>query len=168
MGGLKNYDMSLSASIRSRLRHQHETIRELIGDLPEQQLRRRIDAAKWSAFENISHLACYQPVFLHRIQRIQEENNPFFPRYVAEADPTFPGYVQQSLEGLLGSIGTDRQTLIARLEGMDETGLRRTGLHARYGQFPLSQWAEFFLLHESHHLYTIFMMVQELRRGLPE
>ena len=160
--------MILSASIQARLRYQHETIQELIGNLSEQQLRQRIDPAKWSAFENIAHLTCYQPVFLHRIQRIQEESNPFFPRYTADSDPEFPGYVEQSLGRLLSVIKTDRQTLIDGLGGMDEAALERTGQHARYGRFALSKWVEFFLLHESHHLYTIFMVVQELRRNLPE
>ena len=160
--------MALSASIQARLRYQHETIRELIGNLSEQQLRQRIDPAKWSAFENIAHLACYQPLFLHRIQRMREESNPFFPRYTADSHPEFPGYVEQSLGRLLGVIVTDRQTLIGELGGMDEVMLQRTGQHARYGQFPLAKWVEFFLLHESHHLYAIFMMVQELRRNLPE
>jgi hypothetical protein len=160
--------MPLSASILARLRHQHETIRELTGNISEQHLRQRVDPAKWSAFENIAHLACYQPVFLHRLGRIQEENNPFFSRYVADADPEFPRYVQLTLSRLLGEIRTDRQALITLLEGMDETKLCRTGKHARYGQFELSQWVEFFLLHEAHHLYTIFMLVCELRKTLPE
>jgi hypothetical protein len=154
--------------MRSRLRYQHETIGELIGTLSEQQLRQRIDPAKWSAFENIAHLACYHPVFLHRIQRIEEENNPFFSRYVAEADPEFPGYVQQSLPRLLGDIRSSRRTLIDLLEGINEAGLERTGEHPRYGRLSLTQWLEFFLLHESHHLYAIFMLVQDLRRNLPE
>jgi hypothetical protein len=160
--------MPLSASILARLHHQHETIAELTGAMPEQQLRKRIDPAKWSALENIAHLACYQPIFLHRLQRMQDENNPFFPRYTAESDPAFPGYVEQSLGRLLSTIGADRRTLIGLLEGLDDATLQRTGQHARYGQFALSQWVEFFLLHEAHHLYTIFMLVQDLRRNSPE
>jgi hypothetical protein len=156
--------MALSASILARLRHQHETIGELIGLLPEQQLRQRVNPEKWSAHENIAHLAAYQPVFLGRIARIQTEDNPFFPRYVAEEDPEFSASCQKTLAGLLETIQADRQTIVALLEGMTETSLQRTGLHARYGQFPLSQWTDFFLLHEAHHLYTIFMLVQECRR----
>lgn len=160
--------MPLSASILARLRYQHETIGELIGPIPEQQLRLRVNPAKWSAFENIAHLACYQPVFLHRLHRMQEENNPFFPRYTADSDPEFPGYMERSLPRLLGEIQADRRTLTGLLEGMDEATLARSGEHARYGRFALAKWVEFFLLHESHHLYTIFMLVQELRGNLPE
>jgi uncharacterized damage-inducible protein DinB len=159
--------MPLSASILTRLQHQQETIRELIANLPEQELRRRIKPEKWSAFENIAHLAAYQPLFLRRIRRIQTEDNPFFPRYVAEADPEFPAYCQKTLPWLLEEIHTDRRKIIDSLEGMDEVALERTGLHARYGQFSLSQWADFFLLHEAHHIYTIFMLVQDCRQNLP-
>jgi hypothetical protein len=49
---------------------------------------------------------------------------------------------------------------------MDETSLQRIGRHARYGRLTVVQWVEFFLLHEAHHLYTIFMIVQELHKGL--
>ena len=160
--------MPLSASSHSRLRHQHETIQELTGTLFEQQLRQRIDPAKWSAFDNIAHLAGYHPVFLLRVQRILDEHNPGFQRYVAESDPEFPGYLQQSLPRLLGSIRSDRQTLITLLEGINEADWQRTGQHPRYGRMALTQWLEFFLLHEAHHLYTIFMLVQDLRRNLPE
>ena len=160
--------MPLSDSIRTRLHHQHETIRELIGQLPEHQLRQRANPAKWSAFENIAHLACYHPVFIYRLQWIQQESSPSFDRYVAEADPAFPGYLQQQLTRLLDEMDTQRKTIIATLEGMNETTLRRTGLHARYGLLTIPQWTEFFLLHEAHHLYTIFILVQELRRNLPE
>ncbi|GGB11254.1 DinB family protein [Puia dinghuensis] len=160
--------MFLSASIRARLRYQHQTIRELIGHLTEQQLKRRINPDKWSAFENIAHLACYHPLFLHRIERIQREDTPSFESYVADTDPAFPGYVQQPLSGLLAGIDGHRQTILTLLEGMDEATLQRKGRHARYGLLTIPGWTEFFLLHEAHHLYTIFMLVQELQKDLAE
>jgi hypothetical protein len=158
--------MPLSTSILCRLRHQHETIHELIGSLSEQQLRQRVNPEKWSAYENIAHLAVYHQVFLRRVQRIQEEEVPFFPRYVAEDDPDFPVWLQSSLSRLLGMVQESRQSLISLLESMDETSLQRIGRHARYGRLTVVQWVEFFLLHEAHHLYTIFMIVQELHKGL--
>jgi len=158
--------MSLSPSVLARLRYQHQTIGELIGDLPEEVLRRRVNPDKWSALENITHLAAYQPVFIRRLERIQEEDSPFFDRYVAEQDPLFSSYVEKTLPELLQDIGKQRALINAKLEGMSDAQLDRKGLHARYGLFAVSQWTEFFLLHEAHHLYTIFMIVQELRKAL--
>jgi hypothetical protein len=160
--------MTLSASIQARLRYQHQSIRELIGHLTEHQLKHRVNPDKWSAFENIAHLACYQPVFLHRLERIQKEHTPSFNRYVAEQDPSFPGYLQQPLPHLLAGIDTRRTELVSELEGMSEVVLQRRAVHPKYGLLTIPKWTEFFLLHEAHHLYTIFMQVQQLQKDLPE
>jgi hypothetical protein len=158
--------MPLSTSALTRLRHQHETIRELAGDLPEQQLRLAINPGKWSAFDNIAHLACYQGVFLVRLDRIQTEESPIFEAYVADSDPNFSGYQQGALGDLYDSIDSLRAVLLDKLEGMNEVALLRTAAHQRYGLLDIKQWTEFFLLHEAHHLYAIFMLVQGLRKSL--
>jgi hypothetical protein len=158
--------MPLSASVLARLQHQHQTITDIIGDLPEKDLRQRINPDKWSAFENIAHLAAYQPVFIGRLHRLQEEETPTFDRYVAEQDPLFPPYLERSLDQLLVDIKQQRSRILAELTGMNETTLAKKGLHPRYGLFTIPQWSEFFLLHEAHHLYTIFILVSDGRRGL--
>ena len=156
--------MPLSASVLARLQHQHQTITDIIGDLREKDLRQRVNPDKWSAFENIAHLAAYQPVFIGRLERMRKEPSPEFERYVAEKDPLFPDYLERPLSALLIEIEGKRSLIFSELTGMSEETLRKTGLHSRYGLFTVGQWAEFFLLHESHHLYTIFMQVQELRK----
>jgi hypothetical protein len=158
--------MPLSTSALTRLQHQHETIRELVDDLPEQQLRRTINAGKWSAFDNIAHLACYQGVFLARLERIQMEESPVFEAYVADTDPNFSGYQHGSLQHLYNSIDSRRAILRNKLEGMNEDSLLRTASHPRYGLLDTAHWTEFFLLHEAHHLYTIFSLIQGLRKSL--
>ena len=158
--------MSLSLSALSRLEFQHQTIRDLIRNIPEETLRRRIHPDKWSAFENIAHLAAYQPIFLQRLERMQNESDPQFDRYVADLDPQFASTIENPLEQLLADIDDKRARLIARLKGMDTVTLDRMGIHPKYGRFAIKEWTEFFLLHEAHHLYTIFMLVQDLHKGL--
>ena len=158
--------MALSPSILARLEYQHQTIRELIENTPEEMLRQPIRPGKWSAFENIAHLTAYQPIFLHRLKRMQEEKDPEFPRYIAAEDPQFPPLLEKTLDQLLGQIDEQRALIFDQLKNMDEPTLERTGLHPVYGRFPVKKWAEFFLLHESHHLYTIFMLVQDLHKSL--
>ena len=158
--------MPLSSSVLSRLQYQHQTIRELIVGLTEQQLKRTVQPGKWSVFDNIAHLACYQPVFLLRLDRIQLETSPVFERYVADSDPVFPDYQQLSTGELLTEIDIRRSAILFKLRGMGEDDLRRQGRHPRYGSLDVVQWTEFFVLHEAHHLYTIFMLAQELRKGL--
>jgi hypothetical protein len=151
--------MPLSSSIATRLQHQHHTISEIIGELPDSTLRRTVQPGKWSAFENIAHLAAYQPVFIARLERISREPSPLFGRYVAEEDPLFPGYLEHSTATLLEQIGADRSRIIAYLQDGGETLLAKTATHPRFGLLTTKDWTEFFLLHEAHHLYTLYALV---------
>ncbi|MBN9385746.1 MAG: DinB family protein [Chitinophagaceae bacterium] len=155
--------MPLSDSILTRLRHQHEALPELIRDLTEEELKRRINPDKWSAFEQIAHLAAYQVMFIGRLERLTTETTPSFERYVAENDPAFPQYLHTSLQTLLQSIPAKAAEITARLTNLKEPDLLRTGRHPRYGNLTIPQWTQFFLLHEAHHLYAIFMLTQDLR-----
>jgi hypothetical protein len=94
--------MPLSPSMAMRLQSQHDSIPELIGNLPEVSLRQAIRPGKWSIQENIAHLAGYHDVFIDRLRRMDN----------------------------------------------------------------VTEWTEFFLLHEAHHLYTIFLLVRDLRKSL--
>lgn len=157
--------MPLSTSALTRLQYQHTTIRDLIAGLTEDDLKRAVQPGKWSIFDNMAHLTCYQPVFLLRLERIQTQDTPALDRYVADNDPLFAAYRELPLQELLGSMDAQRALMYTKLRGMDEDGLQRGAYHPRYGMLDVRQWTEFFLLHEAHHLYTIFMLVQELRKG---
>ena len=155
--------MPLSLSILTRLQHQYEALSELTGGLTEQQLKQRTNPDKWSAFENIAHLAAYQPMFLGRLEKIAAEDAPSFERYVAEKDPLFPTYLDRSSDTLIHLITARAGEITAHLTVLNDTDLLRTGLHPKYGKLTVPQWTQFYLLHEAHHLFTIFMLTQDLR-----
>jgi hypothetical protein len=157
--------MHLSDSQLYRLRYQHLTIKEVVQGLSETQLRQSVNPGKWSVHENIAHLAAYQPAFIVRLRRISNEPEPAFDRYVADNDPAFAEAVKEPLEVLLAHTETDRNTILNELLALDEQGLMRTAVHARYGKLNVIQWTEFFLLHEAHHLFTIFMLTADLRKA---
>ena len=155
--------MPPSLSIQSRLKHQHETLTELIKGLSEAQLKERINPGKWSAFEQITHLAAYQPTYLQRMQLIAHKDNPLFERYVADNDPHFQECMAWSLKELLEDFSTKRFIINNHMMQLSETILRREGVHPLYGRFTINQWTDFFLLHEAHHLFAIFMLSAALR-----
>ncbi|MBS1659788.1 MAG: DinB family protein, partial [Bacteroidetes bacterium] len=113
--------MSLSASAQSRLEYQHQTIRDLIRNVPEEALKRRVNPDKWSAFENIAHLTAYQPIFIKRLQQIQAEDEPQFSRYVGEQDPQYFLMLEKPLEELLSDIEEKRKLIFNILKAMDDT-----------------------------------------------
>jgi hypothetical protein len=156
--------MSLSASVRSRLQHQHETVHELLQGFAEQQLKQRIQQDKWSVFEQVAHLVSYQPVCMQRLQRMQQEHNPAFDRYVADNDPAFLECCKESLNDLLRNLQTQRLTILNHLMTLPAASLTRTGRHPKYGEMTIVDWTEFFLLHEAHHLFSIFMLIRTYPR----
>jgi hypothetical protein len=164
----KNRTMPLSPSLDGRLRHQHETIAELAGGIPEEQLKIHVVADKWSAFENIVHLAAYQPAFIDRLSAMLKGERPLFQRYVAENDPLFYRYLAKPLSELLNIIAGDRQIIYDSVHGLSADQLRLVGQHTRYGQMTIAQWTEFFVLHEAHHLWTMAQLVSALRAGAHE
>jgi len=147
-----------------RLQHQHETIRELFRGLSEEQLKQRVLPDKWSAFEQLSHLVAYQPVFLGRMRHIEQEQGLTFERYVADNDPAFLDCCKKTLKELLDDLETQRFLIVNHLTALPEQTLRLSAQHKKYGLLTITDWTEFFLLHEAHHLFSIFMLTRELRQ----
>lgn len=159
--------MALSISITTRLRYQHESIEELIEGLSEGPLKRRIQPDKWSAFEQIAHLTAYQPIFLERLHKIEQEAGPAFERYVAEHDPSFHACLQKPLSFLLEELSIQRFIIVSHLTELSDEMLQRTGRHPKYGLLTIPEWTSFFLLHEAHHLYSLFMLTRDLKLQQP-
>jgi hypothetical protein len=155
--------MSLSTPIFMRLQHQHEVISTLIADLTQEQLKSRPNPEKWSAFENIVHLAAYQPTFIQRAKQILNDEQPSFQAYKAENDPLFYEYLKKDLSEILQDINLNRNLILSQMEGLDAHHLQRWGIHPKFGKMSMSLWTEFFLLHEAHHLFTLFALTRLLR-----
>lgn len=155
--------MPLSISALGRLQNQHKTIHDLVKGFSEEKLTKRASASpgKWSGFEQIAHLTAYQPTFFQRLQKMQHEESPSFERYVADNDPLFHECCKNSLKELLNDLETQRFIINNHLTTLSEQALRRTGRHPKYGLMTIVDWTEFFLLHEAHHLFSIFMLTRE-------
>lgn len=115
---------------------------------------------KWSAHEQLAHLARYHQIFLQRIDRILGEQAPEFPRYRAEDDPEWPAWMSLPTPQLLVRISSMRAKLMARLRSLTDEDFERNGVHPKFGAMSLSLWLEFFLVHEAHHLYLVLQLVR--------
>jgi uncharacterized damage-inducible protein DinB len=151
-------EVSLPSSLIPLLDHQHKNISRMIDDLSVSQIQKRPDTNKWSIHENIAHLTCYQPVFLSRLMLMQEKENPSFSRYSADTDSGFQGYVNMNPQHLITILEADRNKIISFLKSLNSQQLLRTGTHPKFGTLSIVKWLEFFLLHEAHHMFTIFQL----------
>lgn len=153
----------MKQSLLNRLASQLHALDHLLPGLTEDQIRRRPQPDKWSIFENIAYLGRYQEIFLERLHQINTEENPAFARYVAEEDAAFSDWTQLSFHSLMEQIRGERATLNAFLSILREEQLTRIGHHPAYGPMTVEGWAEYFLLHEAHHLFTILRLGGALR-----
>lgn len=151
--------MKMYNSLTERLKNQHLAIAELVAGIGNDKLTAPPAPGKWSALDNIAHLTRYQKIFIGRMHQILNEDVPVFDRYNGDLDSEFTPFRSMSLTELLDIINADRTTIFDLLPGLDDTQLSRIGVHPKYGRLTISKWAEFFVLHEAHHLFTIFQLV---------
>ena len=156
--------MHMPSSLSTRMHYQHKVLVDIIDGMTDEQIRRQIIPGKWSIFENIVHLQTYQHIFVARVRQILDEDNPSFPRYTAEADPLFHDNCTKSSREIMQDLLTTRKEMTKGILSFPGSDLAKKGTHPVYGSMNLMQWLNFFLLHEAHHLFTIFKLSAELRK----
>jgi uncharacterized damage-inducible protein DinB len=146
------------------MEYQHKSLVEIIDGLSEEQIRINIIPGKWSIFENIVHLQTYQHVFCDRFKKIMQNSKPVFERYTAEADPDFLDNCHRTIREIMQDFISMRKQMVASALSLNEKDFGKSGFHPVYGQLNMVQWLNFFLLHEAHHLFTIFKLASLLSK----
>ncbi|MDN5212575.1 DinB family protein [Fulvivirgaceae bacterium BMA12] len=151
------------SSTEFRLENQYQQLLQLIRGLDDGFISKQHRPEKWSIKENLAHLGRYQEIFLERIDRILVEDQPAFGRYKADNDPEFAKWRMLETSLITDKTIQGRAEIVAKLEGLSLDSLERQGHHPKLGLMTIFGWIEFFLLHESHHIYTVFWLVNEFR-----
>lgn len=152
--------------ITFQLTRQYDYVNELIDGNPESFLIKKHLSDKWSIHEHLAHLGRYQENFEDRINSILEHENPKFTRYEAEDDRLFTQWKTRPTDEIVKLTKNHRKLLCNTIMSLDKNQLERVGVHPKLGELNLVEWAEFFLLHETHHFYAIFWLVKEFRLAL--
>lgn len=150
--------MKIYDSLYQRLQTQYKALIPIIDHVSDEKLLTNPAPGKWSIHDQIAHLARYQVIFIDRMQQIQDTPGVQFGAYKGDEDSEFPAYQLTSLNDLLRSYEVNRAKILALLSGLSDEELALTGVHPRYGTLNITQWAEFFVLHEAHHLFSIFQL----------
>ena len=150
--------MNIYSSIIDRLNSQHLVISELIKDLDNDTINKQPATDKWSIKDNIAHITYYHLKFLNRIKLILNGKENYFKRYNPDEDPEFIEWRKMSKEKLLSKLEENRNKVIDYIDELKSSDLEKTGTHQKFGKMNILQWIEFVLLHEAHHIYTIFKL----------
>jgi hypothetical protein len=152
--------MPLAASLRARLTGQLEALDALLAGATPEAIARKSPSGKWSAHDNVAHLARHHALFLDRVERMLAEDRPDLGRYKAEDDPDWPAWMALTTAELVRRLRGSRARLLERLDGLDDARLARIGLHPALGAMTIPDWVEFVALHEAHHLYVAMRRVR--------
>lgn len=150
--------MELPEATRIRLETQYPVTIELVNKLSGAQCDQEVFPGKWTVHQHLAHLVRYQVIFFERVQLIMSTFNAVFPAYVAEEDEGFAAVVSKPVPELLADLVEMRGQINHFYFNLNSGELIRKGRHAQLGNFSLALWAEFFLLHEAHHIFQIFRM----------
>jgi hypothetical protein len=154
--------MELPEATKIRLKSQHLIIKDLVTKLSDHELDEEIFSGKWTIRQQLAHLVRYQEIFFERVQTIMNSFNAVFSPYIADDDEGFLKASKLSAPQLINDLHVGRQIIIDFYLNLNSGELYRKGRHTQLGNFSIALWAEFFLLHEAHHIYFIFQMSNQL------
>lgn len=155
--------MELHEATKIRLKSQYPIIGELINKLTDEQCDQQVIPGKWTIHQQLAHLVRYQEVFFERVHIIMSTFNAVIPTYVADEDEGFHEAVLLPVSQLLVKLQDMRQRINEFYFNLNSGELIRKGSHAELGNFSIALWAEFFLLHEAHHIFQIFRMYNMIK-----
>jgi hypothetical protein len=150
----------LYSSLVCRLKTQHLALTEIIKNADENRLNWQPAPGKWSIKDNIAHLETYQHVFIGRMHQILKGGTPVFKAYRADEESDFILDRQLPLDELLNKLNGNRRQILELITNLPDDDLLLQGIHTTYGTLTITEWTEFFLLHEAHHLFTIFKLAK--------
>jgi len=143
-----------------RLKTQHLAVDEIVKHIDEQRLNHQPEPGKWSIRDNIAHLVSYQPVFIGRVHQMLKGDTPTFNAYRADDEADFIEARGLSLNDMLSKLNGNRRQILELITNLPDDQLSLKGTHPKYGTLMITEWTEFFLLHEAHHLFTMFRLAK--------
>ena len=143
----------------ARLTGQFESLCRMVDGVDAGVMDYRPADGRWSAAQQLAHLARYHEIFDARLSRILAEDNPLLVRYRAEEDADWASWQQRGSVAVLRELVRLRTGLTERLEQIPADSYALFGMHPVFGSMAMADWLEFFLVHEGHHMYAIFQRI---------
>lgn len=138
--------------VLERLRGTPARTAELMAGVPDNILAARTEA-KWSAKENIGHLADLVPLEERRLQEFLSGASVLSPADTTNRATELANHNQRPVPQIVATFRQYRLEWVNKLEKLSESDLARTALHPRLQQaMRLLDWASFIADHDDHHL----------------
>ena len=121
------------------LRAMPVILRQLVGELPDEAVRRRPEPGEWAIVEVVAHLADTDERTIDRLRRMLAAESPELAAYDQAALAEERGYLSMPLERELARFEALRAEQVALLESLDDSGWGRVGRHSEHGPISVQQ-----------------------------
>lgn len=130
------------------------TLRALLGGLSADSplWDARPDPARFTLREMLAHVADWDPVFLGRLERMRDEDNPLLPDIDEGALCQERRYGAQDPLHNLDRLTTSRPGLVQAFRALSDDQWERPGHKSNLGDITVFQLAVTVLGHDSYHL----------------
>jgi len=157
-GAVRSTESGVTRSIQPALLLLEKTpilLETMLRDLPEELMRWKPSAERWSIAEVLGHLADIEMVYADRTRRIVTEDSPTLQKYDAAGTVVVGDYVRGSAgENLAFFIKTRRSTVIL-LRSIPPNSGEREATHSELGNITLHQMFSEWASHDLGHLRQI-------------
>ena len=114
---------------------------------------RPVPPGEWTPADVVRHLIAVEEEVWHgRLGQLADEDNPRWPW--TEPD-RWLGSPDASLDELVSAYAERRGTTIAILDGLDDAGWRRTGVHATFGVLDVAGLMDRAIDHDDEHIASL-------------
>jgi hypothetical protein len=137
---------------RRDVRDRIATVPDRLAAAARKANTRPVPAGEWSPSEVVRHLIAVEEVVWHaRLRQLAAatETRPTWPWVEPEPWHGAPG---ATLDDLLTTFATLRGETVAVLDGLDEEGWSRTGIHATWGAVDVAELMTRAVDHDEEHI----------------
>lgn len=127
----------------------------LAREVPEDVVKRRPLAGKWSAHEHACHLAEVHSLFFSRLELMLNESRPAIAAYKPDEAMEEGSLLKVDLNEALERFTVDRARLVEELKDLSEDDWLRTAEHEEYDHYSVLIMFRHVVLHDMLHAYRI-------------
>lgn len=149
------------------LRATPTTLRDLLGDVPDELLGVPEGPGKWSLRQVMRHLADSEIVWAVRLRMVLAQDRPTLYGYDQDAWARRLGYREADVSATLQEFTAVRSGNLSLLEGLSADDLRRVGLHSERGEESLERMVPLYAGHDLVHLRQMRRIREAVRPSGP-
>src|SRR5687767_654533 len=126
-------------------------IGKMLADSAGMDYDRRPDPERFTLREVLAHLADWEPIWLERIQRMAEEDEPHLLGYDEGQRAIDDDYAHADPHRQLQRFRDGRAKLLAYLRNLPPESWSRRGIHSEWSELNISSMAVLILGHDGYH-----------------